>query len=341
MIYVLYGEDDFSKSEALNKIKEGLGTSDVRDANTTVLKGGQTSLAELVAASSTVPFLAEKRLVIVEGLVGLLEPQRPGQRGGQEGSNGESKVNAQWAGLVDSLKMLPETTELVFIEGPLKKSRTLTALGKIADEREYTNLKGDALVKWIQNAVERRGGAIEARAARYLADMVGGNLWVADNEVEKLCLHAGGKAIVEGDVRELVSTTREASIFAAIDAVLENRPARAVDFMQRLVQSGESFQYILVMLARQVRFLLLAKEMRMKKVPGEELGGRLGIYNSFVLSKTLEQERKFSMERLKDIHTKLLEADLNIKRGVMGEDVALDLLIAELCAMSRGAQRAR
>ena len=38
------------------------------------------------------------------------------------------------------------------------------------------------------------------------------------------------------------------------------------------------------------------------------------------------------MERLKLVYKKLLETDLNIKRGKFGGGLALNLLIAELCA---------
>jgi DNA polymerase III delta subunit len=65
LLYVLQGEDDFSLSRALDGIKKGLGDPSMLATNTTVLDGQKVTPDELRAVVDTVPFLAEKRLVIV------------------------------------------------------------------------------------------------------------------------------------------------------------------------------------------------------------------------------------------------------------------------------------
>ena len=72
MIYVLHGEDDFSKKTFLNALREEIGQLDVRDANTTILEGQDLNLPHLLEVANVVPFLAEHRLVIAAGLLGPL-----------------------------------------------------------------------------------------------------------------------------------------------------------------------------------------------------------------------------------------------------------------------------
>ena len=50
------------------------------------------------------------------------------------------------------------------------------------------------------------------------------------------------------------------------------------------------------------------------------------------LKKTLEQERRFTHQQLAAIHRKLLEADLSIKTGEADEQLALEMLVAELAS---------
>ena len=335
MIYLLFGEDDFSLNQELKRIKEGISSKDLRDANTTVLQGSQTSLEELSAACDTVPFLAEKRLVIVEGLLASVEPRR--DRSGRSRPTDNSL--AKWSRLVDYLKQMAPTTDLVFLEGAVQgNNRLLSKLKQVATVKSFSRLSGQQLRQWIERAVSQKGGAIDQRATQNLADLVGGNLWILDGEVEKLCLYAGGRAITEEDVRSMVAPAREASIFAAVDAVIEGRPAVATESLNRLLLSGATVPYVLTMLARQVRLLILSKELRRLRVPQKELATRLGLSAEFVLRKTMEQERRFSFEQLKDIHARLLETDMNIKRGVLEDSIALDLLVVHLCDQSKAAR---
>ncbi len=332
MIYILHGSDDFSRYQALKEIKEGIGPPELQDANTTVFQGPQITLALLSDACNSTPFLSEKRLVVVENLLSSQERQGRGQRGRRAPPAGPDSLPTQWQGLKEHLKGMPGTTELVFLEGPLRRDNPLLRdLSQVAKVLEFPSLGGETLRQWIRDAVARKGGRISPAATRVLADLVGGNLWIMDNELEKLCLYSVSREIREEDVRVLVTSAREANIFAAVDAVLEGKPSVATGHIYRLIQSGVGVPYIMSMLARQVRLLILTKDLRSRGVSRDEIGQRLGVSATFALRKTLEQERYFTIDRLKEIHFRLLETDLNIKTGKIEEGIALELLVAQLC----------
>ena len=88
------------------------------------------------------------------------------------------------------------------------------------------------------------------------------------------------------------------------------------------------------MIARQVRFLLLAKELMEQKVPAADMGRRLEL-SGYPLRKTMEQAPRLTKQRLMDMHRKLLEADLSVKTGPMDEQLVLDILVAELVSGPR------
>jgi len=69
LLYALWGEDEFSISEFLAGIKSGLGDQAMLSLNTTTLDAQKLSLEELKSVCETVPFMAEKRLVIIKGLL--------------------------------------------------------------------------------------------------------------------------------------------------------------------------------------------------------------------------------------------------------------------------------
>jgi len=61
----------------------------------------------------------------------------------------------------------------------------------------------------------------------------------------------------------------------------------------------------------------------------------LGLTSEFALRRTLEQADRYSLERLKQVYHKLLEADLSIKTGRYDAELTLNILIAELCQQGK------
>jgi DNA polymerase-3 subunit delta len=165
-----------------------------------------------------------------------------------------------------------------------------------------------------------------------IASLVGENLWVLASELEKLLLYTGGRRIEEDDVNEVVSYSRDASVFAMVDALIEAKAARAALLLHQLLQEVDTAPYLLVMITRQLRLLVQAKDLRQQGLSSAEIKARLELTSDYVLKKALEQGGRYSMGRLEQIYRKLLETDLSIKRGLWSGELALDILITELCA---------
>lgn len=322
---MLHGDDDFTMAERVASMKEGVGLPDLRDVNVTDLDGRSVEPDELVAVSSTVPFLADKRLVIVRGLLTRFESGRRGRQAAQQ----KPKLG-EWEDLADRLEGLPETTDLVFVDGAVASSNPLLrALGKVGKAQRFARPNQRQVGRWITDRARQSGISIEPRAAAALAESVGNDLRVIVSELEKLSLYRSGGTIQHEDVAELVSYARDANIFAAVDAILEGRSGAAIRMVHGLLQGGASPTYLLIMLARQVRLLILAKELKAEGVPGNELGSRLGL-SGYPLRKTLDQERAFTSSRLVETHRRLLEADLGMKSTGADAGLIIDTLVAQL-----------
>jgi DNA polymerase-3 subunit delta len=162
--------------------------------------------------------------------------------------------------------------------------------------------------------------------------LAGADTRLLDQEIKKLTLYAGDRSVTQEDVELMVPDAREASIFAAVDAVLERRPAVAMKLLYSLLSGGSSVQSVLSMLARQVRLLILTIELKQQGIDSEELGKRIGLTNRYALDKTMRQSTSFGTEHLANIHRRLLAADLAIKQGDIDERLAVEILVGELSA---------
>ncbi len=327
MLHILYGEDAYSRREALEAIRAGLGPADALITNTTTLDGAGLSVQQVMQACETMPFLSSHRLVIVEGLLGRFEERFGDKRRGRKG--GASADAAEWATFAEYLPRVPPTTVAVLVDGELKGNPLLRALAKAAQVREFRPLQFAALLGWIEECVARKGGHFETQPVRMLAELVGPDLWQLSQEIDKLLTFAQGNPVREADVQALVSNAGEASIFNLVDAVVERRSALALKLLEQLLEQGEKPSHLLTMVARQARLVLLAQDMQTRGVPAADMGHRLGIRSEYPLRKTLDQARTVPPRRAAALLERLMETELAIKTGRLDEAAALHILVAE------------
>jgi DNA polymerase-3 subunit delta len=331
MLYILYGQDDFSLNRALRETKTGLGDQEIVAANTTNLDGQHITLSELRNKCDTAPFLSLHRLVVVEGLLGRFEVKqgRPRSRKGKSGDG-----LGEWEGLDTYIRQMPKTTVLVLIDGEVKgQNPLLQRISQLGEVRAFTLLRGGGLKTWIRQQVREGGGDITPQAVNLLGELVGGDLWAMDGEIQKLLLYSQERPIGEDDVRQLVSCIQEANIFALVDAVAEGRTEPAQRILHRLYDDGVPPTHILTMITRQFRLIALATDMG-KGLSRLQIQDRLGLKAGYGLDKTLSQARLYDFERVKRAYDKLLETDLAIKTGQYSDKLALELLVTELACLN-------
>ena len=332
--HVLHG-DGFLVRQALKGLAAEAGLEELLEGNRHLLDGRQVKAAELLAICNALPFLDTGRLVVVQGLLATQE-RRPGRGRGARSATPSGTSNG-WRELVEAVPAMPETTLLVFLEGPLTESNPLLRLlGPVAQIQELSAPAGEALARWIRESAQEKGASINPAAIRSLADLVGNDLWTLDQELEKLSLYASGRAIQEHDVKELVSQVREANIFAAVDAMIDGKPAVALRLLHQLREGGREVSTIIAMVERQLRLLALARDSMDEGLAQQELGQRLGVASQFVIRKTVEQARRHSWDDISWRYNRLLEADLAIKQGRLEPDLALELLVADQAGRGRG-----
>ena len=327
--HLLHG-DSFLVPKRLGELIAESGASDVLEANRHRLLASQAKPGELLSMCNALPFMDDYRLIVVEGLLGTAESQGRSRR---RGSSAESGVAGQWQSLGEAIPQMPDTTILIFTDGALGANNPmLRMLRPVSEVEELSAPSGEALARWVKSTVEAKGASISPSANRSITDLVGNDLWTLDQELEKLALYCAGREIQESDVGEMVSQVREASIFAAVDAMIEGRPNIALRLLHQLKDDGREAPYIVGMVERQLRLLALARDSIDRGLPQSELKGRLGTSSDFVVRKTAEQARRHSMPEIVWRYNRLLETDLAIKRGRLEPDLALELLVGEAAA---------
>lgn len=315
---ILHGDNTLEIDAVVNKLR-----SQADELNTSEFAGDTTSVPEVMNAVTSYPFLSDKRLVIVRGLIARLN--RKGA--GEAAKRGMEQLLAE-------LPLLPEYARLVLIEREsLSDKDKLVKLAEASPNgfvRKYETPKD--LTSWIINRAKSEYNVeIIPRAAAALAEVVSEDPRRADNELFKLVNYVDpGQPISEVDVAALTPYVAEASIFKMVDSLIEGGGARAMQAMHRLLQDKDNDPFSLfAMITRQFRLLLLAKEHLTTGGGVQNLAAALKVA-PFVGDKLAKQSRAFSLAQLEQIYTSLLDYDLKMKTGKLAPDLALDLLVAGL-----------
>lgn len=328
MFYLFHGEDEFSRTEAIRSLKQRMGDDPaMADLNTTVLDGRKITLAELQHVCDAIPFMAEQRLVIVEGLLSTLSAR--GRR--QDGDKSAEQRNEELDELLAYLPRLPSTTRLVFVEDrsiprthPVHKLALELDCGYV---KEFVLPQENALHSWISERTKKHGGQITPQAARELAAFVGNDLRLLDNEIAKLVAYTGSeRPIGVDDVRLMVSYAQEANVFHMVDALGRRDGRTAMHLLHQLLNEQPPLA-LLGMIVRQFRILVQVKELDERGTNASEIASELKL-QKFVVDKGLRQAQNFSMDQLRTVYEKLVETDVAIKTGQLDAALALDLLVA-------------
>lgn len=333
MYYVLHGEDEFSRTEQVNALREKMGDPQFAELNTTYIDGRKATLNVLQYACDAVPFLADQRLVIVEGMLARFDPRRKKMEddAGEENEAANPELAKE---LADYLARLPDTTRLVFVESKKLADNNPILKRAAADKKnaylkEFVKPQPRALPKWIQDRVKAKGGAMELSAVNELAEHIGADLRLLDTEIEKLLIYRADGQVTADDVRALVAAVQESNIFDLVDALGRRETDVALDLLQKQLDQNAQPPYLLAMITRQFRLLLQMKDLAARGLTFNAAREQLKLH-PFVAQKTWTQASNFTLTRLEEIYRKLLDTDIAIKTGRSEPGVALEVLIVDL-----------
>jgi DNA polymerase III delta subunit len=195
--------------------------------------------------------------------------------------------------------------------------------------RAFPSPKGGALAGWIEAEARERGLTLAPGTARALAERVGGFVQegdaersyqtrIASMELDKLALYRGTDPIGPDDVRALVAEAVPGSVWAFSDAVGLRRVDRALELLDRLLETTPE-PVLLAVLHRRVRELL---ELGDRLAAGERLAGAakaMGINSQFRAERLEEQARTWTTSELTAALDGLVELDAMVK-GMPGEE---------------------
>jgi DNA polymerase III delta subunit len=298
-LYYLWSEESCFLEEALSKFVEIIVDPGTRDFNYDLFDSSSEP-QEIIDASSTLPFMTQRRLVVIKDFHLFKAP-------------GIKK-------LIIYLNDLPESTCMVVL------SQKAPRASLKADWKTFSlNIKEYDVPVWLKQKAAEKGIKLTDDAVDNLIDFVGYEIGLLLMEIEKLSL-AGNKTVTGKDIVSTTSMMRNYTPFDLLDSLISARKSRAFSILKTILEKNAMEATIILGTLnwhfKQFHTLWLNRGKRPMKM-------RTKTYN--ILRKHLSSFNENDFFRIfKSLH----EADLGIKTsGRPG--LVLEVLLIKL--LQRGA----
>ena len=313
--YLFEGVEENIKAATLQNLRQTILPEGLEELNETLMDAPQTDA--IIAACETLPFMADKRLIIVREHPALMGRADADER------------------LISYIPEVPESAVLVFIcRGKADARKKLyTAIKKAGGIVTFSPLTDAELNGWIVKTFAGLGKSIAPQTASVLAFTVGGDTALLRREIEKLAALAGDRdTVTEADVQSVATRSVECTVFEMVDAVVAGQQGKAFGLLRDMLTTGSDRLGILAMLLRQFRLMQHIKIMQFEKLSPNDIKQRLGIA-PFAAERCMRQASGYTGGQVKKAVQICLNAEYKVKSGSWNQEGALESAMLEIFAL--------
>ena len=310
-LLLFHGEEEYVKESALRQLQAAL-LPEAADWNIQIFDGGNGKLdvSAVIAACETLPFMAERRLVVLR-------------------DTGWFKGKEDAAAMVAYLPKVPATACLLFYEhgGVDKRKKIFKTVQQQGTDVSFDTLDVPERIRWLTREVQRAGKNIHLQAAQRLAERVPALVELAGRVEQLLALAETEITMAHVDV--LVPATLEDDVFRMVEQIAQGQKGQALASLRMLLQGGKDIIQIIAAIARNCRQLAIAKALQERNTPVGKWAGMLGV-PSFVAERMARSLPRLQSVKLQKNVQYCLQADLAVKTGGMRDQVAVEWLVLKL-----------
>lgn len=304
--YVLYGDEKYLLKAYLKRLLEALGASDY-NLNYTRFENKQASENDLIEICDTMPFLSDRRIVVLEDS-GLFKEKNEK--------------------LAEYFNDLPEYLTVIFVNPDMdKRSRLYKSVSKYNGVIEFRTQDESYITNWILSEIKNSGKKIRRSTLEMFLSGCGTDLGFISCELEKLISYSGEREeITSEDIKQVCSPQIENRIFDMISDMASGKRKEALEKYNELILLKEPPMKMLALMERQFRQLLDIRQL-LAKGQGEKLiAETLGLH-PYAVKKNMPLARKYSENEIRDVLEEMVSYDEDVKSGRMNDRIAVELML--------------
>ncbi len=309
-VYLLCGDEAYLRVQYKNKLKDALVAPD-DSMNYSYYQGKNVNPAEVIDLSETMPFLADRRVIILEN-TGFVKD------GNEE--------------LADYISDgVNDTTVIIFAESAVdKRTKLYKAIDKSGLVVSFDPQNDDTLKKWILSRLKKEDKLIKAHTLDVFLETVGTDMYAVSAELDKLISYTMGReAITEEDIAAVCTVSLQNKVFDMIGKIGLKQGSEVLKMYRQFLDMKETPYGILALIVRQFNYILQIGDLMDRGFTTAQIAPRVGL-SPYVTGKYIAQVKKFTYDELTGILEACARTDHAVKRGDINAEVGVELLITEI-----------
>lgn len=313
-IYVIAGKEISLVNSECDKLLDRIIAPQQRQTCLFSPEPAQVSISQVLDELRTLPFLADKRVVLIRNADKFISENRT---------------------ILENYFDNPCATGILVLTANSFPSNTRLAkkLAKVGRLISITQPKGrqlpDSIIKYAHDAHDKN---LNNANAEFLIELTGDNLAKLYAEIDKLALFVHpDKTITTDNIESLIGHNRLFNVFNVIDACLDGNVAQAVERLRKMFEADKNAEYtFLGALAFHFRRMFNAKVLLNKGISQYQIAGQLKIWGN--KEAFFRQLKKVSLKQVGEQIKHLAQIDYAIKTGQAKPRTAAEQLVYKLVA---------
>ena len=308
--YLLTGEDNWSKSQYINKVKINILGNNTDMMNLIELYDKEVNIDRIIEAVDTLPFFADKKLIILHE-TGLFKV-------------GKKDETEKFEKIISSI---PEYVIIIIDDKDIDKRNKLYKLvNKNHNIIEFTFPSELQIYEMLLEDLKSTVIDIKKEVVMYFIQNMPRDINYILSEWNKLISYAQNNQITKDIIEEVCVFSLEMRVFELVKKIVNGEITEALSIYYRMLQSKESPIGILVLVSRQYRMIYKVKYLIANGKSQRDISAKLKI-PGFVTNEMIDKSKKYSFLQLEEILEECMGTDKNIKNGKMNQNEAVELLI--------------
>ena len=307
-LYLLYGDEDYLKKQYRDKLLHAL-VAEGDTMNFAKYDGQNVSVGELIDLAETLPFFAERRVILVT-------------------DSGFFKSSEEQLALY--FAEIQDTTCMIFVESEVdKRSKTYKAAVKAGSAVDFSMPDERMLTSWMMARVKQAGKTMTQEAWTEFFDRTNDSMDHMNLEMEKLLSYVYDKdSITLADVEAICTKQMHSKVFDMISFIASKDLPKVLELYHDMLAAKEPPIRILALIIRQFDQMYLMKDMASQGMNVSTIASKLGS-RDFIVRKNLGLARNFTMEQIRALLEDAADLDERAKTGRINDRMAVELLMVQ------------
>lgn len=325
--YVFCGLDEELIKDGINLIIKKEISEDLKELNLIKIDGMNTTFDDIMNACETMPFMGEKKVVVVYRSSFLQE---------KSDSTGTKIYND----IKNYISNLPPYTVLIMYyllndkrDRP-NKNKKLTTISKFLPIVYCDKLKKDKFIKKVSDIFKEKGKQIGRVELMYFCDKVQNNFNIIKIEADKLISYCEDREIKKEDINLLILNSNEEDIFDLVELIAQRKIDKSIDIMKEILYKSE--QHMLIISAIQKHFFRLY-EIKLKITKGKRVEDFIAEYRlpQFVCEKLMSQTSRFTEKQLMELIKLCVKTETKLKSTGLDKTMEMEFLLISTLTVNK------